>query len=156
MGQTAWNKGIPMSEAQKQQISITKKANLDPDHQRHMTEVARQANLGTPRSEETRKKIGDAHRGIPSEMRGIPRTEETKQKVSEGIRSSEKFQESVKSRTGKTRKNTSGHPGVIWDKNRNQWMVRVAKKNYGRFDNLEDATAKSQEILAIVLQENSD
>lgn len=49
-----------------------------PEH----IERLRQMKIGVPRSEETRAKISEARKGIPSPMRGKHHTEETKAKVS--------------------------------------------------------------------------
>lgn len=43
-------------------------------------------NKGIPLSEETRKKISEAHKGHPGPNKGIPRSEETKQKISETLK----------------------------------------------------------------------
>src|SRR5690606_167269 len=41
--------------------------------------------------------------------------------------------------------NTSGTPGVVWDKERQKWRAQLRvngkKKNLGRFDSIEDAKA---------------
>jgi len=53
--------------------------------------------------------------------------------------------------------NTSGVPGVCWDKNRNKWMVRVKKNkkvySVGRFDLFKDAV-KAREKKAKELHKN--
>jgi hypothetical protein len=118
-----------------------------------MTEAARAANTGKPRSEETKKNI--SRRRLASEKvkahaesrRDIPRPE-VGAKVSASLQTSEKAKAYHEGRIGKSRgNNPSGHYGVIWDKSRNKWQVRVKGKSYGRFDNLEDAIAKSQEVM---------
>lgn len=47
--------------------------------------------------------------------------------------------------------NTSGHTGVVWDKDRNKWRVQIRikgkKTNLGRFDNFDDAVKVSRDAL---------
>lgn len=45
-------------------------------------------------------------------------------------------------------RNTSGHTGVCWDKNRRKWLVRVGKKHIGRFDSFEEAVAVREKASA--------
>ncbi len=42
---------------------------------------------------------------------------------------------------GASHKNTSGVPGVCWDRSRSKWLVRCSKKQVGRFGNFADAVA---------------
>lgn len=70
-GRPAPNKGVPMSEEQKQKISETMKGrHLSEEHRRKVSE----GNKGKPRSEETKRKMSEAHKGKPL-------SEETKQKL---------------------------------------------------------------------------
>ncbi len=146
IGQTPWNKDRIMTDEYRETRSRIARETFDPDHQRAMTEAARQINTGTPRSEETKKKIGDKQRGKPKPSHAT--SEGTKANISEALQSSEKFKASVEARIGRARKdNTSGHYGIVWDKTKNKWMVRVNKKFCGRFDNIENAIARRDEVL---------
>lgn len=128
----SWNKGLPCNIEQ----------------QKRITELARLANLGQTYSEERRKKAGDARRGKGSSAKGRKRPQDVGDKISAALKSSTIFQQSVKDRTGKIRKdNTSGHHGIMWDKSREQWQVRINKKFCGRFDNIEDAIIKRDQVL---------
>ena len=55
--------------------------------------------------------------------------------------------QSENSRNSKKRSdNTSGAAGVCFDKARGQWTVRICNKQYGRFDDLSDATRLRRSI----------
>lgn len=43
--------------------------------------------------------------------------------------------------TRKRSDNTSGVPGIVWDKSKNKWMVRLGSKFIGRSSNFDDAIA---------------
>ena len=45
---------------------------------------------------------------------------------------------------GLYKSNTSGHPGVCWDKSRDKWVVRVGVTQIGRFDSF-DAAVEARE-----------
>jgi len=67
-GRTPWNKGVPMSEEQKQKLSKMKKGKLA-------------ANKGVPASEEQKRKQSIAMKGKPAVNKGIPMSEEQKKKL---------------------------------------------------------------------------
>lgn len=75
-GKIAWNKGVPMAEEQKKNISETCKG--------------RPAwNKGIPRTEETKRKISKSHRGLPVWNKGLkigPMLDEQKQKISKSMK----------------------------------------------------------------------
>lgn len=147
IGQVAWNKGIPATVEERQRLSEISQITRTPEHQQKMTEAARIVNTGKHHSEQTRQRISEATKGKDMSMlRGIPRTEQVKQKVSEGIKASETFQESVKARFGKSTKK-DGTYGIIFDKSRNKYQVRIQGKMHGRFVTKEDAIIKRDEIL---------
>jgi hypothetical protein len=119
-----------------------------------MTEAARIANTGKPRTAEAKKNISEGN--LKSEKRkayaesvtGVSRPKELGEKVSASLQTSEKAKAYHAGRVGKSRgNNPSGHYGVIWDKTRNKWQVRVQGKSYGRFDRMEDAIAKVQTVM---------
>ena len=156
LGMEPWNKGQRMDEQYCQTASDAAKARFNPDHQALMTEAARQANTGKSRPQDVRDRISasnlasEARKAFSDTRRGVPRSEEVKQAVSEALQKSEKAKEYHQRRIGKSRgNNPSGHYGVIWDKARNKWQVRIQGKMYGRFDRLEDAIAKVEEVLAL-------
>jgi group I intron endonuclease len=124
-------------------------SNIDPDHQQKMTEAARIANIGKPRSEQTKQKISEGNIGKDMSMlRGIPRTDDVRLKVSEGIRNSEVFQQSVKARVGKsTKKSSHGNYGITWRNDSNKWIVKIKNKKYGSFKTIDEAIIKRNEIL---------
>ena len=162
LGQEPWNKGQTMDDDYCQTASEAAKARFDPDHQALMTERAREVNTGTARPQDVRDKISasnltsEARKAYADSIRGIPRTEDVKQAVSEALQASEKAKEYHQGRIGKSRgNNPSGHYGVIWDKSRNKWQVRVQGKVYGRFARLEDAIAKVDEIMVDSTQADS-
>lgn len=144
-----WNRGRAMTSEEKQKLSEArtgKGLGLTPWN----------AGLETgPRSEETKKKISESHkvseaRQVVYEARkGYVWTDEQRQQISDANKHSERALAYHQGRIGKSRgNNPSGHYGVIWDKNRNKWQVRVQGKLYGRFDKLEDAIARVDLLLA--------
>lgn len=141
----------------RQQLSELAKQRMmdDPDFQPWLTELARIHNTGRKRSAEVVEKIrqsnlnSEARKAWSETRRGIPRSEETKAKVSASQRSSKKCKAYHEGRIGKTQKrNTSGHPGLIWDKSREKWMVRFKGKLYGRYADKEEAIARAKQVMA--------
>jgi hypothetical protein len=127
-----------------------------PDLQANLTEAARQANTGKPRSLEAKANISagnlasEARKAFAESRRGVSRPPELGQKVAESLATSEKAKAYHESRIGKSRgNNPSGHYGVIWDKSRNKYQVRVQGKSYGRFERLNDAIDKVNEIMSL-------
>lgn len=55
-----------------------------------------------------------------------------------------------KMNSGPYQNNTSGHPGVCWDKNRNKWLVRVGTKYIGRFDAFDEAVKVREEASEVM------
>jgi group I intron endonuclease len=155
LGQTPWNLGIPATDEQRQRASEIAKANFDPEHQAHIAELAREANTGKHRSEATKQKISqsnltsEARKAFAESRRGIARTEKAKQHMSDALQNSEAAAAYHAGRVGKRRGNgSSGHAGVSWDKNREKWLVRFKGKTYGRYENLDDAAARAEEVIA--------
>ena len=61
-GTTPWNKGLPMTEEQKQKLKAALKGRLLTEEHKNKL---REANLGKKRSEETKKKLSKALKGRP-------------------------------------------------------------------------------------------
>lgn len=92
-GVPSYRKGVPLTEEHKARISASNKGQVPWSKGRRLSEaqkaVLRAANLGNQHmlgrimSEESKRKIGDAHRGrVHLARRGVPRSEETKAKIS--------------------------------------------------------------------------
>lgn len=86
-GMVSWNKGIPMSAETKQKMSIAM-SNPSPETRLKMS-IAR---LGTHHSPETIKKLSLSHMGI-STNKGIPLSEERKRKIRESTKIATNTQE---------------------------------------------------------------
>ena len=107
-GKPAPNKGVPMNEETKKKISeaIKEKFIYDEEYRRKISEAHKNISddvrrkyseakkklysssknhpmFGKHHSEETKKKMSDAHKGKPSPNKGKPMSEETKKKLSE-------------------------------------------------------------------------
>lgn len=95
-GREPWNKGIPMSEAQKEKISNTKKGKCSgiknpfygKAHSEETKLLLREANLGRKFSKEVVKARNKKQKGIPKptvsqKLKGRKLSEETKQKMRE-------------------------------------------------------------------------
>lgn len=72
-GHPVHNKGVPMSEEQKNKISNTLKGKFSGE--RHPL-------YGKKRSEETKKKMSESLKGRPAPNKGVPMSEEQKKKLS--------------------------------------------------------------------------
>lgn len=95
-----------------------------PDHIAYITKLATKANEGLKRSDETKEKLSESHRN------------------------SAKCQAVWKNATGKMRKNnTSGHPGLSWNKSNEVWQVRFSGKQYGAFKDKEKAIARAKQVM---------
>ena len=113
--------------------------------------------LGRHHSEETKHKISEAHKGMPSPMKGKTYSEDAKKRMSAsailrcqrikpkgmlGMHHTEETKQkmSENSISRKTSRNTSGYIGVNFDKTRNKWLVRIningKPKNIGRYEDL--------------------
>jgi group I intron endonuclease len=85
-GRPAPNKGVPMSEEQKQKMvgrTHTEEA------KKKMSESKKgkpSPKKGIPCSEEARKNMSEARKGKPSNKKGVPCSEETKRKISETLK----------------------------------------------------------------------
>jgi hypothetical protein len=148
-------KGIPRSEELKKLLSEIAIANFNPEHQQVMTEAARIANTGKPRTKEAKRNISEGNlrsekrKAYAESRRGVARSKELGEKVSASLQTSEKAKAYHEGRVGKSRgNNPSGHYGVIWDKSRGKYQVRIRGKSYGRYERLEDAIAKAKEVMA--------
>ena len=73
--------------------------------------LARQANIGKKRTEETKRKISESNKGKVSSLRGRERTEETKRKIGDGNRG-KIVSEETKKKLGESRKGRI-YPKVI-------------------------------------------
>jgi len=74
------NKGKPMSEEQKEKLRL---ANIGKHHSEEHKRKISNSNLGKhkePHTEETKKKMSLAHKGLPSTMKGKHHTEEANEK----------------------------------------------------------------------------
>ena len=65
MRRNPWNKSVPLSEERKRRLSVAQKGRkIGPMAEEHKRKISA-ANLGRICSEETKKRIRDAHKGIP-------------------------------------------------------------------------------------------
>ena len=113
--------------------------------------------LGRHHSEETKRKISEAHQGMPNSMKGKTYGEETRKKMSAsailrcekckpkgmlGMHHTEEAKQKISKMfiSRKTSRNTSGYIGVHFDKTRNKWLVMInvngKSKNIGRYEDL--------------------
>ncbi len=108
-----------------------------------------------PRPEEVGRKISAsfktsaARQAVYEAQCGREWTDEQRQNASEAQHSSTKVADYHEGRIGKTRGNSaSGHYGVIWDKDRNKYQVRIRGKLHGRYATLDEAIIRAQEVMA--------
>jgi hypothetical protein len=149
------NKGKSMSEEARARHSSMMKELFDPEHQQKMTEAARIANTGIPRTEETKARISASHRtsqarqAVYDRRRGYQWSDEQIAQISESNKTSEKAKAYHQGRIGKsTAKNTHGEYGITWRNDTNKWCVKLRNKKYGSFATIEEAVVRRDEVIA--------
>lgn len=143
-GKPAHNRGVPSSEESKRKLSESRKGIvISAEHRIKLSEALK----GKPKSEEHNKKVGDA-------LRGRKQSDQTIATLTEVRRANHMKRVVEQGYSIANKRNSSGHPGVSWNKRAQKWEVYVCiggkTHRIGLFKDIDEGVLEKNKFLATI------